>query len=160
VSVWQAGPWTKSFFIGLVRPTGAGQDVPRHLVLCYGFPYRLFGRRLYKSIDITDVTEEATQSAAEQLTLWQRMNVFHARSLLGYYCYRAGALEDALRIWGKLPKANLERRPDIAALVVEARQKMALGTDNDDDDDDDEIEPDLQHQPVATGVPQEMSNRA
>src|SRR5262249_7890488 len=143
VFAWQAGTWTKSFFVGLARPKGAGQDAPLHPALCYGFPYRLFGRRLYKCIDITDVAEDATQTAAERLTLWQRMSVFDARSMLGYYCFRVDAVEDALRVWGKLPKANLEWRPDIAAMVGETRRTMALGTaDN----------PDLAHAPVAGGA--------
>ena len=73
--------------------------------------------------------EEALATPAEGLTLWQRMSVFDARSLLGYYCYRANAYDDAQRIWGRLPKLNLEKRPEIAALYVAVRHEMALRTD-------------------------------
>ena len=38
VAIWQAGTFTKSFFIGLGRPIGSPTDAPRRLMLCYGFP--------------------------------------------------------------------------------------------------------------------------
>ena len=131
VAVWQAGPWTKGFFIGLEQPAGMGDETRRRLALYYGFPYRLLRRKLYRRIDITEVGEEVLANAAERLTLWQRMSVFDARSLLGYYCYRADSFDDALRVWGKLPKANLERRPEIADMLVEVRHELALRSDAD-----------------------------
>ncbi len=129
VAVWQAGPWTKSFFIGLSRPKGAPRESPRHLALYYGLPYRLFGHNLYRRIDTTDVTEHALESPADRLTLWQRMSVFDARALLGYYCYRADAFEDAQRVWSKLQPLNLEYRPEIRDMLVEVKHTLALAAD-------------------------------
>jgi hypothetical protein len=130
--VWQTGPWTRSFFIGLHQPVvdlDPGSNPPPALGLYYGFPFRLFGRRLYGEVDTTSITPQAFHTPAEKLFLWQRMSVFDARSLLGYYCYREEAFDDALRIWGRIPKGNLEKRPDIAEMLAEVRHRVALRTE-------------------------------
>ncbi len=132
VFVWQSGPWTRSFFIGLSKVSSTSPTAPRFLTLYYGFPFKLFGRPLFARVDSTDVQERELETAAERLSLWQRMSVFDARSVLGYYCYRAGALEDAQRIWGRIPKGNLEWRPEIAELLAEVRHTLALQADNAD----------------------------
>ncbi len=126
VVVWEMGPWTRSFFIGLVRTRKDGPNSPRHLALFYGYPFKLFGRPLYHCVDITSVRENALEGPVEELVLWQRMSVFDARSLLGYYCYRAGALDDAERVWSRLPKPNQQVRPEIQALVDEVRMEQAM----------------------------------
>jgi UDP-N-acetylmuramyl pentapeptide phosphotransferase/UDP-N-acetylglucosamine-1-phosphate transferase len=127
--IWQAGPWTRSFFIGLGRHADAPKDAPRTLALYYGFPFRFFGRPLFGRIDITDVPQEVLETPAERLQLWQRMPVFDARAILGYWCYRAGSFEDAQRIWGRLPKKNLEYRPEIGDMLTEVRHTLALEAD-------------------------------
>ncbi len=125
IMVWQIGPWTRSYFIGLTRATKAAPDA-RHLALYYGYPFRLFGRPLSSQVDITSVTPEALDTPAEKLTLWQRISGFDARSILGYYCYRTGDFDDALRIWAKIPRANLAKRPEIAEMLAEVRHAIAL----------------------------------
>jgi hypothetical protein len=57
------------------------------------------------------------------------MSVFDARSLLGYYCYRDRVYDDALRIWSRIPKGNLEKRPEIADMLADVRHKVALATE-------------------------------
>jgi hypothetical protein len=54
------------------------------------------------------------------------MSVFDARALLGFYCYRAGALDDAWRIWERLPRPNLEVRPEVEEMINEVRHQVAL----------------------------------
>ena len=125
VAVWQTGPWTRYFFIGLAHTRGAA-NAPRRLGLFYGFPFKLFGRRLFACVDMTDISEEEITGPIEDLSLWQRMNVFDARSLLGYYCYRADAYEDALRIWDRIPAPNLKVRPEIEEKLAEVRHRVAL----------------------------------
>ena len=129
VFVWQSGPWTRSFFIGLSRVSKAAPNAPRFLTLYYGFPFKLFGRALFVRVDSTDVHERELETPAERLSLWQRMSVFDARAVLGYYCYRAGSLEDAQRVWGRIPKGNLEWRPEIAEMLAEVRHTLALQED-------------------------------
>jgi UDP-N-acetylmuramyl pentapeptide phosphotransferase/UDP-N-acetylglucosamine-1-phosphate transferase len=134
ITIWQCGPWTKSFYIGLARPLGAAPDAPERLALFYGFPFKLFGKSLSGRVDITEITEHALTSPGERLSLWQRMSTFDARALLGYYCYRANAYEDALRLWSSIPKKNLEWRPDIAEMLAEVRLAVAMQANGDLDE--------------------------
>lgn len=126
VAIWQTGPFTRYFFVGLARRRGAPPNEPRYLALFYGYPFKLFGIRLYRCIDVTQVAEDAIGSPIEDLSLWQRVSVFDARALLGYYCYRAGETADALRVWEKIPPPNLKFRPDIQELLDEVRHRAAL----------------------------------
>ncbi|MBF6590976.1 MAG: hypothetical protein IVW57_10675 [Ktedonobacterales bacterium] len=126
LSVWQLGPRTRSFFIGLTSAKGATTEQPRRLALYYGYPFKLLGRRIFGRIDETRVTPDALETPGEHLSLWQRMSVFDARSLLGYYCYRAQDFEDALRIWERIPDANLKLRPEIVEMLAEVRHTLAL----------------------------------
>jgi UDP-N-acetylmuramyl pentapeptide phosphotransferase/UDP-N-acetylglucosamine-1-phosphate transferase len=121
IAVWQMGPWSRYYFIGL-QSEGL-------LALYYGFPYRLFGRPLYARVDTVAVGMTALQTPVERLGLWQRTNVYDARASLGYLCYRAGSLEDAVRVWSKIPNKNLEVRPQIRELLAEARHQRALEAD-------------------------------
>jgi hypothetical protein len=130
LAVWQSGPWTRSYFIGLARTRGSRPDAPRSLALFYGFPFKLFSRPLYSRVDTTAITEEALDTPAEKLSLWQRMSVFDARSVLGYYCYRAGSFEDAQRVWKAIPRSNLEKRHEIAELLTEVTHTLALQADD------------------------------
>ena len=126
--VWQVGPWTHTFFVGLTPTKKGAPDAPRFLALYYGAPFKLFGWPLYARIDVTHATRDAFATTAERLSLWQLMNVFDARSLLGYYAYQADQLEDAIRIWGRIPKTNLRMRPEISQLLTESRHRLALET--------------------------------
>lgn len=137
VFIWQTGAWSRSFFIGLARQPGAPEQEPARLALYYGFPFKLFGRKLNGRIDITEVTNEALASPAERLLLWQRMPVFDARAILGYICYRAGSLEDARRVWARLPTLNLKYRPEIAEMLADVRLTLAVESDAALDDGDD-----------------------
>jgi UDP-N-acetylmuramyl pentapeptide phosphotransferase/UDP-N-acetylglucosamine-1-phosphate transferase len=134
LAVWQSAAISRGFFIGLT-PTGTAKKdepaQPRTLVLYYGYPFKLFGRKLYGVRDVTGVTEVALTTPAEQLALWQRMNVFDARALLGFYCYRAGALRDAVRIWDFIPRSNLLVRREINEMLQEARNRLAMESEVD-----------------------------
>ncbi len=126
--VWQAGPWTRAFFVGLTPVRKDNPTAPRFLALYYGAPFKLFGWPLYARIDVTHATPDAFTTTAERLSLWQLMNVFDARSLLGYYCYQAEQLEDAVRIWNRIPNANMRVRPEISQLFTETRHRLAVNT--------------------------------
>jgi len=141
LAVWQSGPWTRSYFIGLARARGADPEAPRRLALFYGFPYRLFGRPLFSQVDITGADEDTLRTPAERLSLWQRMSVFDARAALGFYCYRSGQSDDALRLWDAIPKANLKQRPEIKEMLEEVRHAAASEAS-------DQL-PDLLRQPFA-----------
>jgi UDP-N-acetylmuramyl pentapeptide phosphotransferase/UDP-N-acetylglucosamine-1-phosphate transferase len=129
-ALWQLGTVTRSFFIGLM-PTGAPAspdqpEEPRKLALFYGLPFKLFRWKLYACRDVTNVGEEELSNSAERLSLWQRMSVFDARALLGYYCYRAGEMHDAVRVLEYIPRPNLQVRPEINDMLLEARNQIAM----------------------------------
>src|SRR5690348_15834341 len=86
----------------------------------------LFGHPLYSLRNVTEVTEEALTTLVEEMTLWTRMSVFDARSLLGFYCYRAHALRDAVRLWEFIPQSKLYARPEINQMLQEARNRVAI----------------------------------
>ena len=124
LAVWQAGPWTKAFFIGLEPANPTQPEAPRRLALCHGAPFRLFGVPMYRRIDTARVTDRTLQEPSERLMLWQRLSVFDARSLLGFFCYREGDYEDAQRIWDRLPDGNIEMRPDIKMMIGEVTHEI------------------------------------
>ncbi|MGH2501048.1 MAG: hypothetical protein ACRDID_00895, partial [Ktedonobacterales bacterium] len=126
IAVWQAGPWTKAFFIGLEPLNTVQPATPRRLILCHGAPFRLFGMPLYRRIDAASITDQALQEPSEKLLIWQRLSVFDARALLGYLCYREGDIEDAHRIWDRIPDGNIEVRPDIKAAIAEVTHAIAM----------------------------------
>jgi UDP-N-acetylmuramyl pentapeptide phosphotransferase/UDP-N-acetylglucosamine-1-phosphate transferase len=134
-ALWQLGTVTRSFFIGLV-PTGSPvspeqPEEPRKLALFYGLPFKLFRWRLYACRDVTNVSEEELSNSAERLSLWQRMSVFDARALLGYYCYRAGEMHDAVRVLEYIPRPNLQVRHEINEMLLEARNHIAMESEVD-----------------------------
>ncbi len=88
--VWSSGSWTKGYFIG--KHPADQRKRRRRLALYYGFPYRLLGIKLYHLVEIIGASENVIETPAEELTLWQRMNIYDARAMLGLYCYRAGYL--------------------------------------------------------------------
>ncbi|HEX2347522.1 MAG TPA: hypothetical protein VHI51_03715 [Ktedonobacterales bacterium] len=126
IAVWQAGPWTKAFFIGLEPLNTVQPATPRRLILCHGAPFRLFGMPLYRRIDAASITDQALREPSERLLLWQRLSVFDARALLGYFCYREGDIEDAHRIWDRIPDGNIEARPDLKEAIAEVTHAIAI----------------------------------
>ena len=126
IAVWQAGPWTKAFFIGLEPLNTVQPATPRRLILCHGAPFRLFGMPLYRRIDAASITDQALREPSEKLLLWQRLSVFDARALLGYFCYREGDIEDAHRIWDRIPDSNIEARPDLKEAIAEVTHAIAI----------------------------------
>jgi hypothetical protein len=92
----------------------------------HGAPFRLFGVPMYRRIDMAHITEKALVEPSEKLLLWQRLSVFDARALLGYFCYREGDYEDAHRIWDRMPDPNIEVRPDIKELIAEVTHAIAI----------------------------------
>jgi hypothetical protein len=121
--VWSSGSWTRRYFVGK-HP--AERTRRRRLALYYGFPYRLIGLRLYHLVEIIEASEDVIETPAEELALWQRMNIFDARAMLGLYCYRAGYYPAALAQWTRIPESNRTLRPNIARLLEELDSRLAL----------------------------------
>ena len=121
--VWSSGSWTRRYFVGK-HP--AERTRRRRLALYYGYPYRLMGIPLYHRVEIIEASEDVIETPAEELALWQRMTIYDARAMLGLYCYRAGYFPAALAQWTRIPERNRALRPDIARLLAEVDNRLAL----------------------------------
>jgi len=122
-TVWSSGSWTRRYFVGKYP---AERTRRRRLALYYGYPYQLMGLRLYHRVEIIEASEDVIETPAEELALWQRMNIFDARAMLGLYCYRAGYFPAALVQWTRIPEENRAIRPEIARLLAEVENRIAL----------------------------------
>jgi len=121
--IWSSGSYTRRYFVGK-HP--AERTRRRRLALYYGYPFRLMGMRLYHLVEIIEANEDVIETPAEELALWQRMNIYDARAMLGLYCYRAGYYPAALAQWTRIPEKNRMLRPDIAHLLEELDARLAL----------------------------------
>ncbi len=152
--VWSSGGWTRRYFIGK-HP--AERTRRRRLALFYGFPYRLMGLRLYHLVEIIEASEDVIETPAEEYALWQRMNIFDARAILGLYCYRAGYYPAALAQWTRIPAGNRALRPDITRLLEELDGRLALEKQETQPMRRDQI---LKQEPILTGnlAPADLPN--
>ncbi|GAC1393124.1 MAG: hypothetical protein NVSMB38_19720 [Ktedonobacteraceae bacterium] len=121
--IWSSGSWSKRYFVGK-HP--AERIRRRRLALYYGYPLRIMGMNLYHLVEIIEASEDVIETPAEELALWQRMNIFDARSMLGLYCYRAGYYPAALAQWTRIPESNRALRPEISRLLSEVDTRISL----------------------------------
>ncbi len=121
--VWSSGGWTRRYFVGK-HP--AERTRRRRLALFYGFPFQIMGIPLYHQVEIIEASEDVIETPAEELALWQRMNIYDARAMLGLYCYRSGYYPAALVQWTRIPASNRALRPDITRLLEELDSRLAL----------------------------------
>ncbi len=143
--IWSSGSWTRKYFVGK-HP--AERPRRRRLALYYGYPYEIMGIRLYHLVEIIEASENVIETPAEEAALWHRMNIFDARALLGLYCYRAGYYPAALAQWSRIPDSNLALRPEIARLLSEVDNRLALEKQETQPMRRDQI---LQQPPILTG---------
>ncbi len=124
IIVWRSGRWTRSYFVGLhpLKKSGA-----RQLALFYGYPFLLFGKPMYHLVEtVPEVGEDALKNPVEQAFLWQRITIFDARAVLGYFCYRANYYNAALNQWKRIPPPNMKMRQEISDMLRGAEQLMLL----------------------------------
>ena len=153
-TIWSSGSWTRRYFVGK-HP--AERTRRRRLALFYGFPFRLMGLRLYHLVEVIEASEDVIETPAEELALWERMNIFDARAMLGLYCYRAGYYPAALAQWTRIPELNRALRPDIKQLLEELDSRLALEKQETQPMRRDQI---LRQPPVLTGnlAPADLPN--
>ncbi len=122
--VWSSGSWSKRYFVGKYPFEKTRRR--RRLALYYGYPYQLMGINLFHRVEVIEANEDVIETPAEELALWQRMNIYDARAMLGLYCYRAGYAPAALAQWTSIPIRNRVLRPEIARLANEIENRIAL----------------------------------
>lgn len=152
--VWSSGGWTRRYFVGK-HP--AERTRRRRLALFYGYPYRVMGLRLYHLVEIIEANEDVIETPAEEYALWQRVNIYDARAMLGLYCYRAGYYPAALAQWTRIPAPNRLLRPDIMRLLEELDSRLALEKQETQPMRRDQI---LKQEPILTGnlAPADLPN--
>ena len=84
------------------------------------------GIRLCHRVEVIEASEDVIETPAEAEALWQRINIYDARAMLGLYCYRAGYFPAALAQWNRIPEKNRVLRPEIARLLTEVDTRLAL----------------------------------
>ncbi|GCF08719.1 hypothetical protein [Dictyobacter arantiisoli] len=122
--IWTSGTWTKNYFVGKQAMSGLKRH--QRLALYYGYPLEVLGVKLYHHVENIEASEDMIETPTEDIALWQRMSIFDARSMLGLYCYRAGYYPAALAQWNRIPERNRLLRPEIALLLAEVDNRLAL----------------------------------
>jgi UDP-N-acetylmuramyl pentapeptide phosphotransferase/UDP-N-acetylglucosamine-1-phosphate transferase len=143
--IWSSGSWTRRYFIGK-HP--AERTRRRRLALFYGFPYSIMGIKLCHLVEIIEASEDVIETPAEEAVLWQRITIYDARGLLGLFCYRAGYYPAALAQWTRIPEGNRALRPEIARLLAEVDNRLALEQQETQPMRRDQI---LRQQPIISG---------
>ncbi len=123
VIIWYSGSWTKYYFVGTYPIKHTRRQ---RLALYYGYPYTLMGIKLCHLVEVIEASEDVIETPAEAEALWQRINIYDARAMLGLYCYRAGYFPAALAQWSRIPEKNRVLRPEIARLLTEVDTRLAL----------------------------------
>jgi UDP-N-acetylmuramyl pentapeptide phosphotransferase/UDP-N-acetylglucosamine-1-phosphate transferase len=147
--VWSSGSWSKRYFIG-THPIGRTRRRKR-LALYYGYPYAFLGIKLYHRVEVIEASSDVIETPAEDYALWQRMNIFDARAILGLYCYRAGYYPAALAQWTRIPLANRVLRPEIVHLLAEVDARLALETQETQPMRLDQLRRKQEQEPVLSG---------
>ncbi|GCE22827.1 hypothetical protein [Dictyobacter kobayashii] len=123
-AIWSSGTWSKCYFVG--KQATGGRTRHRRLALYYGYPLNIMGINLFHHVESIEASEDVIETPAEELALWQRMTIFDARAMLGLYCYRAGYYPAAMAQWNRIPERNRRLRPEIAILLAEVDNRLAL----------------------------------
>ena len=106
--------WTAGRFLGVVKAA----DGSEALAVCGGRPYTLFGKPLYRVVELT-ATPPPSPRERHALALWQPCNRWDALANLAYAQILAGERETAQETWQRIPEASRALRaahPAAAAL--------------------------------------------
>lgn len=93
--------WTTGRFLG-VAEAADGSEV---LVVCGGRPYTVFGRRLYRVVELT-ATPPPPAREQQMIALWQPCNRWDVLANLAYAQVLAGDMAAARETWQRIPEAS------------------------------------------------------
>lgn len=105
--------WTMGRFIGVAKASN-GSTV---LAVCGGRPYAVFGRRLYRVVELTD-TPLPPPHVCHTLALWQPRNCWDVLANLAYAQSLAGDKEAARTTWQRIPEASRKLRGEHPVVTV------------------------------------------
>ncbi len=93
--------WTTGRFLGVVKAA----DGSAVLAVCGGRPITVFGRRLYRVVELT-ATPVPSSSDQQAIALWQPCNRWDVLANLAYAQALAGDRKSALATWQRIPEAS------------------------------------------------------
>ena len=93
--------WTTGRFLGVVKAA----DGSAVLAVCGGRPFTVFGRRLYRVVELT-ATPVPSSSNQQAIALWQPCNRWDVLANLAYAQALAGDRKSALATWQRIPEAS------------------------------------------------------
>lgn len=99
--------WTTGRFLGVVQ----GADDAAVLTVCGGRPYTVFGRRLYRVVELT-ATPVPSPADQQAISLWQPCNRWDVLANLAYAQALAGDNKAARATWQRIPEASRTLRAD------------------------------------------------
>jgi phospho-N-acetylmuramoyl-pentapeptide-transferase len=98
-----------SYFIGLI-PIGEG---PARLALFQGQPVEVFGKRFYRLLRQTSLSESSLAIGAAEGLLWRPMTEIEAHVALGSLFSQQHLTDEALSEWEEIPLRNLHLRENV-----------------------------------------------
>ena len=93
--------WTTGRFLGVAKAAD-GSEV---LAVCGGRPYTVFGRRLYRVVELTATPPPAAREQ-QAIALWQPCNRWDVLANLAYAQVLAGDMAAARETWQRIPEAS------------------------------------------------------
>lgn len=93
--------WTTGRFLGVAKAAD-GSEV---LAVCGGRPYTVFGRRLYRVVELT-ATPPPPAREKQTIALWQPCNRWDVLANLAYAQVLAGDKAAARETWQRIPEAS------------------------------------------------------
>ena len=104
--------WTTGRFLGVVKAA----DGSAVLAVCGGRPFTVFGRRLYRVVELT-ATPVPSSSDQQAISLWQPCNRWDVLANLAYAQTLGGDKQSALETWQRIPEASRKLRMEHPAAV-------------------------------------------
>src|SRR6202140_3460882 len=108
--IWSSGSYTRRYFVG---QHSSDRTRRRRLALYYGYPMSLMGIKLYHRVETIEASTDVIETPAEEVALWQRMNIYDSLAMPGLYRYRVGSYQGNLPQSGLIPQKNGNPRPNI-----------------------------------------------
>ena len=93
--------WTTGRFLGITK----ADDGSEVLAVCGGRPYTVFGRRLYRVVEMTATPLPAAPDR-QMIALWQPSNRWDVLANLAYAQVLAGDKASAQETWQRIPEAS------------------------------------------------------
>lgn len=127
VAFWMFGVWTKNVFLGFHKV----DDGRILLSIKRGKPFKMLGRKIYWTEEVTGLSESDLESFSYLLDIvfWKPMSKAEALMTIGYVYFRLGNRATALDYWHRVPESTFKIRRELYRLYEQAQQALSSGED-------------------------------